>query len=131
MNDGENTTDTSFMHSGQLSHLAQFYSTIKCVQMAINNNEYDIIIKARSNMRFEKGLAKALPNNLDIGVIPVLQRQPRAWNHFQQPSSDDRPDTKWDNWPECINDVSVFGKDKTYSSNSSYVDMLVDIKGYV
>lgn len=89
------------------THLAQFYSTIKCVQMAIDYNEYDIIIKARSNMRFEKGLAKALPNNLDISVLPVLQRQPRAWNHFQQPGSDDRPDTKWNNWPECINDVSV------------------------
>ena len=50
--------------------------------MAINNNEYDIIIKARSNMRFEKGLAKALPNNLDIGVIPGTQDKSKSMGIF-------------------------------------------------
>jgi len=89
------------------THLAQFYSTIECVQMAVNHDDYDIIIKSRSNIRFEKGLAKEFPNNVTTNVLPVLQRQPNAWNHFQQPGSDDRPDTKWDSWPECIQDVSV------------------------
>jgi hypothetical protein len=89
------------------THLAQFYSTIKCIQMAVDYSDYDIIIKARSNLRVEKGLAKEFSNNLNTNVLPVLQRQPRAWYHFQQPKSDDRPGTKWDNWPECIQDISV------------------------
>ena len=64
------------------THLAQYYSTIKCIQMAVDYSEYDIIIKARSNLRFEKGLAKEFSNSLNTNVLPILQRQPSAWNHF-------------------------------------------------
>jgi len=110
------------------THLAQYYSTIKCIQMAVNYSEYDIIIKARSNLRFEKGLAKEFSNSLNTNVLPILQRQPSAWNHFQKPLADDRPGTKWNNWPECIQDVSVvFSPAFTFplwQNNAPFLDTL-------
>lgn len=90
------------------THMAQFYSTIKCVDMALSHDSsYDLIIKARSNLRFEKTLCGQLPKNLESQTLPILNREPSAWRHFQQPNSDDRPDTQWDRWPECIKDIQV------------------------
>ncbi len=103
------------IHHFVRTHLAQFYSTIQCIQLALNHSEYDLLIKARSNLRFEKGLASVFPENAETNIVPALERHPRAWYHFQQPDSDDRPNTKWDNWPECIQDVStVFSPSFTF-----------------
>jgi hypothetical protein len=89
------------------THLAQFYSTIKCVSMALSHDDYDIIIKARSNIRFEKSLCNLLSENIANNIQPILEREPSSWNHFQRPGADDRPDTKWEHWPSCTNDVDV------------------------
>jgi hypothetical protein len=108
------------IHHFVRTHLAQFYSTIHCIQLALDHGArhpdgYDLLIKARSNLRFEKGLASAFPKNAETNIVPVLKREPRAWYHFQQPDSDDRPNTIWDNWPECIQDVStVFSPSFTF-----------------
>ena len=89
------------------THLAQFYSTIECVNMAIAYDDYDIIIKARSNIRFEKGMCNQFNDNLVNDIQPILERDPSAWNHFQRPRADDRPNTKWEQWPSCTNDIQV------------------------
>tara|TARA_B100000963_G_scaffold72962_1_gene61058 strand:+ start:7356 stop:8177 length:822 start_codon:yes stop_codon:yes gene_type:complete len=89
------------------THMAQFFSTIKCVDMANKHNDYDIIIKARSNIRFDKTVCSQFPASLQEQTKPILERQPNSWKHFQQINSDDRPNTIWDNWPECIDNIDL------------------------
>ena len=69
--------------------------------------EDDVIIKARSNIRFEKGMCNQFNDNLVNNIQPILERDPSAWNHFQRPNGDDRTNTKWEQWPSCTNDIQV------------------------
>jgi len=110
------------------THMAQFYSTIKCVERAVEYGDYDIIIKARSNLRYEKSLCNNLKNNLIQNIQPVLNREVTAWNHFQQPNSDDRPDTNWDYWPSCLDGIqTVFAPSFTFpiwKNNAPFLDTI-------
>lgn len=110
------------------THMAQFYSTIKCVERAVEYGDYDIIIKARSNLRYEKSLCNNLKNNLIQNIQPILNREVTAWNHFQQPNSDDRPDTNWDFWPSCLDGIqTVFAPSFTFpiwKNNAPFIDTM-------
>jgi len=110
------------------THLAQFYSTIKSVEMAVQHDDYDIIIKARSNIRFEKSMCNSFAESLIRDIDPILKRDSGAWKHFQQPKSDDRPNTKWDTWPSCVDNVQVvFAPSFTFpiwKNNAPFIDTM-------
>jgi len=110
------------------THMAQFYSTIKCVERAVEYGDYDIIIKARSNLRYEKSLCNNLKSSLIQNVQPIVDRKPGAWTHFQIPDSDDRPGTKWEHWPSCIDGVqTVFAPSFTFpiwKNNAPFIDTM-------
>ena len=110
------------------THLAQFYSTIKSVEMAVQHDDYDIIIKARSNIRFEKSMCSSFAESLTRDIDPILKRDSGAWKHFQQPKSDDRPNTKWDTWPSCVDNIQVvFAPSFTFpiwKNNAPFLDTI-------
>ena len=63
--------------------------------MAVQHDNYDIIIKARSNIRFEKTMCNFFGKSLVSDVEPILKRDSGAWRHFQQPKSDDMGYLAW------------------------------------
>ena len=68
--------------------------------MISNHNFFNGSSRAHLNCGFVASKLKLVND-----IQPILEREPSAWNHFQRPRADDRPNTKWEQWPSCTNDI--------------------------